>query len=402
MAEYHDFFFSFSSLDWKQGKKDDLQKLFELLEVKLRGYGRPAGGFFAPDAISRGKDWEKTLATELRKSRVLVPLYSPNYFNSLYCGKEWQAFVERFDENTKNPPPDVTGDEVILPIIWTADFLKFPPTVPVVQFKADVDPAIYKSRGLAYMMQSRSKYGEQYDLLVDRIAIELTRMAANQGAAKFRHMQPWDDLSPPFPANFKKGLKYVRYVFLAGLKEQMNGVRKQTDAYGIFVNRQDWRPSYPDALTVGDLATSVSNELQKEFEIVEPNNDLLDTLEEAKKRKNIVVVVVDPWSLDLNSFSDFEKKFDAKEFPNSGVLITVNDKDAETQAQLPTLETKLTIRFSGRQARKEFYKNAVVAENLRKELIEALHGAQNKLVEQGGVRSAEPGTSSGQPILNVK
>jgi FxsC-like protein len=41
-----------------------------------------------------GDDWLTRLPEALATCRVLVPLYSPRYFQSLHCGKEWSAFTD--------------------------------------------------------------------------------------------------------------------------------------------------------------------------------------------------------------------------------------------------------------------------------------------------------------------
>src|SRR5690242_7911316 len=104
MAHYYNFFFSFASIDWKQGKKDDLEILFKDLKAKLKEFGLDGTGFFAPDNIERGKEWEKELKEALPASSVLVPIYSPNYFKSVWCGKEWEVFWQREQENRNAPP----------------------------------------------------------------------------------------------------------------------------------------------------------------------------------------------------------------------------------------------------------------------------------------------------------
>ena len=405
MTQYYDFFFSFASKDRTKKKNDDLDKFFRALVAKLGDFGRHSGGFYAPDDMHRGVDWEKELASAVTRSRVLVPIYSPNYFGSPYCGKEWQAFRERQIENTDAPPAGVKGPDVILPIIWTADFLKFPDEVPKVQFKQDVDPEEYVGKGLRYMLRSpKRRHGSAIVELIHTIGTELAHMADNQGAARIRPTRPWDEIDPPFPKGYKRGLTYVRYVFLAGRHDQMKALRKQAESYGTFEDRQDWRPCFPDIdRQAGEIAGGAAAEAGKDFEFVEPA-DLVQKVDDGKKLNNVIAVVADPWSRDLPEFDALVKKLNAAgaSFPNSAVLVPWNERDTETKTELPVLKNKMRDRFGGTLGRQEYYNDSITSpETFRNALMAAFSAVQGKLVEGGSIRSAEGSPGSGQPLLRV-
>jgi FxsC-like protein len=406
MARYYDFFFSFASADWKQGHKDDLQIFFKDLEDKLKTFGFAGEGFFAPDAIWRGREWEDELRQALPASSVLVPAYSPNYFKSVWCGREWEVFWRRQQENKHSPPPDVTAPDVILPVIWTADFLHLPTRVREVQNKAAAsDASVYMDYGLGYMMQSPKRFQTKYDDFVHRFAKELAKMINSQGAAKMRVIPDFGELDLPFPTNYKRGLSYVRYVFVAGRHDEMQARRAKVDCYGKFESRQDWRPCFPDVdRAVGDMARAVAAESGKEYDFVKPGAavDLLKTVREARDLKNVIAVVVDPWSLSLHPFKEFAETFDSEAFPTSGVVVTWNEKDGETPNKLPVLKNYLEDHFRGRLARQEYYNAEVrTPEELRDALVATFQAAQERLVEGGHVPPAARGDLPGQPLLRV-
>jgi hypothetical protein len=203
---YYDFYFSFSSIDWRRRQKDDLETLFQRISSKLRELGLTDGGFFAPDSRHGGQGWEPSLIQALSASRILVPIYSPNYFKSNYCGKEWQVFAEREQENrSTRRPADVTAPEVILPILWTAP-ITLPQRVSDVQMSHGADPQVYLSRGLGYMIQAPRRFSYQVDEFIDRFGRDLARMATSQGAAKMRSISDWNALAPPFPPTHRQGV----------------------------------------------------------------------------------------------------------------------------------------------------------------------------------------------------
>jgi FxsC-like protein len=401
MTPYYDFFLSFSSIDWRKNQKDDIHVFFADLVARLARLGRGDGGFFAPDDMHRGVDWERELASALARSRVLVPMYSPNYFKSVYCGKEWRVFHDRYDENRRILAPGVQSPEVMLPVVWTADLLRVPDDVAKTQYRQGTDPEKYIDRGLGYLMQSPRRFGAQYQELVDRLGLDLARLAEAQGPARVRQGRQWNEIDPPFPGTYKRGLGFVRYVFIVGRSDEMEPLRQQRDAYGTFENRQDWRPCFPDIdRQAGDLARVVAAEAGKDFEFVEPR-DLTARMREANDLNNVLAVVVDPWSVSLPSFDAFTRELDTQNRPASGVIVAWNQKDPETTRQLPILKNNMADRFRGRLKRREYFNDTVSSpESFCDALTATFNAAHERLVEGGKIPSAETGPA--QPLPSVK
>jgi FxsC-like protein len=404
---YYDFFLSFASADWRQGAKDDLKIFFAGFEAKLKAFGFNGRGFFSSRDIGRGQDWEKELLQVLPASHVIVPAYSPNYFKSVWCGREWEVFWRRQQENRLNPPLDVTAEEVMLPLIWTGEFLDLPPRVPTVQYKAPVsDAPVYTDRGLGYLMQSPKKYPGKYEDFVHRFATELGKMIRNQGANKMRKLPDVYKMDLPFPDTYKWGLKHVRYVFLAGRHDEMQNLRQTLTPYGQFESRRDWRPCFPTVdRSAGDIARAIAQETGKDgYEFVEPADAaaLMRTLREANDRNNVIAVLVDPWSLTLHAFREFAEKFDGESFPTSGVIVTWNGNDGETPDHLPILKNRLANHFGGRAARQEYYNPAVnTPEELREAIVATFVAAQERLLATGQIHTSAGGAAAAQPLLQV-
>jgi hypothetical protein len=64
--------------------------------------------------------WRRELVAALGSCKVFVPLYSPRYFASEFCGKEWWGFSYRQQQyahaNATSEP------ELIFPVIWESVF----------------------------------------------------------------------------------------------------------------------------------------------------------------------------------------------------------------------------------------------------------------------------------------
>src|SRR5512132_1470655 len=93
----YEFFFSYT-----RGNNDAyLRQFFKDLseEVRIRK-GLPKDkdtpvGFFDQQEIELGATWDQTIIDALQESKVMVSIYSPGYFQSQYCGKEWDVFMQR-------------------------------------------------------------------------------------------------------------------------------------------------------------------------------------------------------------------------------------------------------------------------------------------------------------------
>ena len=105
------FFFSYA----RKNGGDELDRFVRKLESAVQQYVAVEGSvsFFDKNDIELGASWPRELEDALRGAQVLVTLYSPAYFESEYCGKEWAAFASRFNvEATK-------GDEApVFPVLW--------------------------------------------------------------------------------------------------------------------------------------------------------------------------------------------------------------------------------------------------------------------------------------------
>jgi FxsC-like protein len=400
------FFFSYASNDRNvvdresevTNKQDFLKIFFNDLDREMKELGYPDGGFFDKESIE--SQWKRELAQGLASSRILVPLYSPNYFQSAYCGKEWETFRLRFEENEVRRYPDVTNSKVILPVLWKAPVV-FPEGVSQSQIQYEKGlPAEYKDNGLWYLLNFKRKT-IVYKQFIHVFARQLLELADAQGAPKVRDLLEIDTLNPPFPGLSRPGLKYVRYVFVAGLKMQMEGLRTVNNSYANFRDRRDWRPCFPDQdLPVGGIATGPAKADQRGFEFLAPTPHLMDHLREARRLNNVILVVVDPWSVKLPDFHQFLQDFDAEGFPNSAVLVNWNGKDPETMARKQQLQLDLLDYFRGRVGRQEYHKGEVSSVGtFEQAVVEAFNAVQARLIALGKICPAGDGEAGKAAVI---
>ena len=85
--------------------------------------------------IEEGEHWKEKLAQTLLKSRSLVTIWSPPYFNSKWCLAELYSFIER-QTVLKNENPEEEYN-LLFPIIFN-DGDKFPQIAKDIQAKYDL------------------------------------------------------------------------------------------------------------------------------------------------------------------------------------------------------------------------------------------------------------------------
>jgi L-asparaginase len=56
--------------------------------------------FFDEDSLEPGVKWEQTIAKELESSLLMISFLSPSFFNSEWCGKEWDYFANERQPHT--------------------------------------------------------------------------------------------------------------------------------------------------------------------------------------------------------------------------------------------------------------------------------------------------------------
>jgi FxsC-like protein len=377
-------------------KSDFIHRFFDDLNREVRKLHFSEGGFI--DRKLDAGPWRIEIINGLACGRVLVPLYSQGYFRSEFCGKEWEVFNLRSTENGgPNRFLDVTP-KIILPVLWRP--VEIPGSVAEHQYEEKDDPELYKTEGLEYLMRFKKS---AYDQWVYNFAKKVDKHASEQGAAKVRNVPQFNSFVGPFPETPVKGLGYVRYLFVAGVRADMQTLRQKFDCYGEYVDRRDWLPCFPELKTeVQNIVTRAAKDENKTFEIIpaQPREAAIRKLRHAKELNNTVVVVVDPWSLKISDLHNLVNEFDAEEFPNSAVIISWNPNDQETNNNLPILKNKMQDYFRSRIGRKEYHRPEVTSEKeLETATREAFNAVRQRVEQSGKLAKADPLSTEVQPVI---
>ena len=152
---------------------ESLERFFDDLRHTVQKLtGRPASeavGFVDLD-LAPGVEWEKALSDALQRSRVLVPIYSPAYFESQYTGREFQHFLLRAHDDAPNG---------ILPVWWSTPGGTVPEAAARI-YHGWPNFSTYDRFGLRQLLRVQ-RYAEEYRGFVEALAkrlVELVERAA--------------------------------------------------------------------------------------------------------------------------------------------------------------------------------------------------------------------------------
>lgn len=350
MPDY--FFFSYA----RANLDDYLRQFYEDLSDKIRekvGLGKEAQvGFFDQQDIELGTEWDKKLAQELQECRVMVSAYSPAYFNSRYCGKEWECFRRRRALDPALPP-------VIKPIIWIPqmDGENPPEAVSHIQYYRGDPAAAHNAVGLKTMRKQYARFEEGYEAFIEQLAAEILRAYKS---VNLPALNPFPELNevvsafhppapapapaapantqpgPATPAVRRRGPKFARFVIIAGDPNEFPAGVRRRDFY-LECGGVEWKPYYPDVKPIMSVAQEVAGNMNIISEELPFSADLADEVSAAEDARSLVVLFVDSWTAELPSYRAGLAEIDKKNYLNCSIFVPWNKDDPETAVRCDQL-----------------------------------------------------------------
>jgi hypothetical protein len=152
----------------------------DLDQLVPRRAGADAG--FIDRELRSGEDWDQEIMTAIGTCQVLVALVSQPFYDSDYCGKEWDAFTRRRTYRRKDREL-MREPRCALRILWTPERQQVhPPALAKLQLFRP-DPTSHSELGQLYLREGL--YGmyraekDAYEATVWRIALEVQRLVTN-------------------------------------------------------------------------------------------------------------------------------------------------------------------------------------------------------------------------------
>src|SRR6266498_3632002 len=234
-------------------------------------------GFFDGEEIEPGAIWDQKLASALQQSCVFIAVYSPFYFQKKFCGKEWAVFSSRVNAYAKSLPQGADFPGLMFPVLWQKeDYVlpRIPAPLGKVQYKYDAYGKAYAEQGLRTMLRNK-KFKQQYDDFISVLADDLIEAAQEHKLPALPNLPPLDQVAETFPAQAAvpapvhaqgppqvagANPRYVKFIFLAGRRQELQPFRASLDPYGE--SGGEWRPWLPDPRDEVDLL--VQDVIQRE------------------------------------------------------------------------------------------------------------------------------------------
>jgi FxsC-like protein len=372
-------------------------------------------GFFDKTSIELGKPWPNDLTTALQNCRTFICLYSPRYFTSEFCGKEWQAFSDRQDTHSARLATNQSRPALMFPVLWLPETSlprPLPAVVSTVQYQHHDFGEVYAHEGLRLLIALR-KYHDHYREFLAKFALKLTESAKEHCVPPLPNPQRINEIESAFHRPVDKninavsesinaGPRYVQFIFVAGRRDELSTVRERVDSYGEKGGR-DWSPYLPDvAEEVGIIVQRIAADEQFHYEHVNLNDDIIKRIEEAERQNNIVAIIVDTWTLCLPRYNTSMREFDGRKFLNCVVLVSWNNRDHETTTQLSSLTDGMKRTFLRNCIQRD--PNCFVEINshdeLKSELSAALHKALQRIIQGAKVmKRADHGIVISKPLI---
>ena len=293
-------------------------------------------GFLDEDALRVGQNWPRQIGKHLCEASVLVCFYSPAFFLRKYCGREVGAWVQRTRLADRNGPPLRN----IIPVIWDPRYPAVPAILEDVQKGEAREPDLYKRHGLQLLMKLKNRRGHKdaLVLLIYQLAERIRDLAENRLPAldpvpQYRKLpNAWDpnEIGEPGGARSTSGARLVRCFLLVGKPAEMKRFRDSVGNYDE--DQRFWRP-YDPTENRGFLAIvrDVSADLKLLVETTPVQGDEIGAkLDQAKECGNVVVVVVDNWSMGVDRIKKAVRAYDVANWENACLLIVRNEDCPET------------------------------------------------------------------------
>jgi FxsC-like protein len=369
----YDFFFSYTRGNYGEY----LQKFFDDLSQELReqrGYGKAeVVGFFDQHDIELGEEWEKTIAQALQESKVMVCIYSPGYFKSSYCGKEWEVFQQRRNAYLKERK--AAGEKVpslppvIKPVFWLAPLPSNLNEAIKATHYIRGNPADYHNQnGLKYVLQKLNDCNSMYIDYIKKLATEIREAADHYKLPQLNPLPPLKQVESAFipkeapqaaalggapgdsHAVIGRVPQHVRFVFVAGDPREFGNLRSA--APYLETGGHDWRP-FPGMSRIGPYVQHLVSDEELDFDSDELtlSDDLIHEIEKAYQERKIVIILVDGWTLNWKiEYQNILKKLDqeTKPFINCSVLVPWNDQDPDILTQQTLIEQTIKSTFDFR------------------------------------------------------
>jgi FxsC-like protein len=361
-------------------------------------------GFLDEQNVQIGQRWSNELTDALATCGCLIAMLSPRYFRRDYCGREWWLFTDRLASYERRWNRAVPA---LLPVRWIPMSRMHPLAAEIQSANAGLGGSTYLEYGLRQMLDVK-RFRDDYRTFAFDLARRIVLLADTHKIPHKRGHVRLDKVPNIFsiePDNVRVSRDktsaervsvrdargrptrtFVHFVVLAGTREEMSTIRTGLDYYGLA--REDWAPFRPGLdETLAHFATEVAGDRLFDSEVGDVTM-MAERIEQAKHRNEVVVLLIDVWSLLLADHHRALSDYDTSDDLTAAVMIPFNSSDAETLADTTVLHAPLAQvlrRNLERRDRTMLRQNIPTPEQFGTDLEKILEVAQNRIFKVGTV-----------------
>ena len=171
------FYLSCAQADWEPHLEGFYHDLSRSLGERT-GIPESDIGYFGINEIKAGADRTDPIINALKSSRVFIPLFTPAYFLSEDCEREWRIFRSHHKVGTGPFLTSTSHNSLIIPILWVpqSDLPKLPASIAS-DYQLSEFRESYPKNGLRQLMAADS-FREEYQDFLRRFGDWLYQTAA--------------------------------------------------------------------------------------------------------------------------------------------------------------------------------------------------------------------------------
>ncbi|MEV1166964.1 TIR-like protein FxsC [Nonomuraea sp. NPDC049784] len=365
---------------WVYRLFDDLCE--ELVQMTTLRKKSEAG--FLDRKMRLGEQWPDEVSRALATCRVFVPLYSPRYFNSEQCGREWSAIQMRLRAHTSEPPP------VIIPIMWIPiEPNSMPDCARLIQFSQEGFWPDYLRHGLysvAKVSSQRNKFLQATLTLARRISqvAELSPLQEAQDLPRYTTLP-----------NAFDGYRAEQRMKVSVVAPHLGNLPNGRNPYYYGMRPHEWNP-YRDEGNHQPLAHQVT-EFARRRGIGAEIGPLSIPEDDQGSPDQPGMMLVDPWATDMPDTYEALRQFGGEMTRWFPVVVPWNSRDKETSDAEPRLRRLLGEAIPGGQGQPAVHEIKSL-DDLQREMPRMLERAFNRYLRTAQVYPP-PGGSGKKPRL---
>ncbi|MFI8363769.1 TIR-like protein FxsC [Streptomyces sp. NPDC085612] len=359
--------------------------------------GAEAG--FMDREIRSGEGWSERLGAALATCRVFVPLFSPRYFASEMCGKEWFAFAQRAIHQgaVSNQPA-----EAIVPALWVpVPPSQLPGPAERLQFNHNTFGERYVTDGLYGLIKLRG-YAEQYERAVYELAKRIVRVAET---VRLTPVRPVDYRVVPSAfgptGGHAGGVSRSLHVTVAAASRHDLPDGRSPEYYGD--SALEWNPYHPvSRRPVAYVAEELVKNLNYQTSIGS-FDDEAGHFDSKQPPTRPEILIVDRWAVEDPDRRQRLAAFDQESRPWINVVVPWNRYDHQSRAKenelAQRLEETLPVKMGqGRAACRAAANGVANMETLGQILPQVVEAAAQQYLRHAQVY-LPAGTQSERPRL---